>query len=713
MKSSIVLPLVLLSGLAGGYVMGRRVRVGGEASAVSVAAKVGPGVPAVPSGKSVEVRERKAVVAATGAVAARGGPVVQRLLADFDRRKPIESKLRMLQRILAASPEEVGEMVRGMSGRWRNDPGWREAREAAVQRWVAVAPDEALAWVRSGAREGGQQEGPQVLGALAAIDPERALKEARHMGSSQQQREAMQSVLHAIAQFDPQRAMQMSEGLPGQIRGGVVSAVFDSWAGRDPSGAAAAAMELKETNQRMQAIQTVMHHFTEHDPTGALSWVRSLPEAGMRQNMMRQFFGQLAHRDPEQALALTADLPKHQQLQMQKEMIGGWARRDPEAAEQWILSRSNTIEQQQLILASVGQLTWGNPERSAALVSKLASGSARDNALQELVRMWHWSDSTAAQEFTRTLPEVEQQRLRSTIAESLAWRSPDEAIAFLKDNPLDDPAHHAWSNLAGAIADQSSPEKALEWARGLEDEATRMRAMPEIFSRMAMQDPAAAAREVASLPPGASREESLARIGGAWAGTNFEDALVWARSLTGKDRESALGTVLTQGAMHQPDSAARQYGDLLASVPAGEKPADSFVNAAASIAGAYFAEDQSKAAAWVSGLPQEDARAAASRALAQHWLQYDAPSASEWIGTLPQGKARDEAVKSLVSRIAASDPAMAFEWAATVGDESGRASSLEAALRSWRKMDADAARTAISSVNWPDEEKARWMEKLR
>lgn len=713
MKSSILLPLVLLGGLAGGYGVGRRVGVDREAPGDSTVVKVEPGVPSAPGGKGGAAKERKAVVPATGAVAAVGGPVVQRLLADFDRRKPIESKLRMLQRIMSASPEEVGELVRGLSGRWRNDPGWREAREAAVQRWVAVAPDEALAWVKSGARESGKQEAWHVLGALAAIDPERALKEARLMGSSQQQREAMQSVLHSIAQSDPQRALQLSEGMPGQMRGFVMSGVFDSWAGRDPSGAAAAAMELKDRGQRTQAMQTVMNHFAEQDPAGALSWARSLPEAGMRQNMLRQFFGHLSHRDPERALALTADLPKHQQFQMQKEMIGGWMRRDPEAAEEWILLRSNTIEQQQLILASVGQLTWNNPERSAALVSKLAPGSARDNALQELIRVWHWSDSTAAQEFTRTLPEVEQQRLRSTIAESLAWRSPDEAIAFLKDNPLDDPAHHAWSNLAGAIADQASPEKALEWARGLEDEATRMRALPEIFSRMAMQDPAAAAREVASLPAGASREESLARVGGAWAGTNFDDALAWARSLTGKDRESALGTVLTQGAMHQPDSAARQYGDLLASVPAGEKPADSVVIAAASIAGAYFAEDQSKATAWVAALPQEDARAAAAQALAQQWTQYDAPAASEWIGTLPQGKARDEAVKALVGRIAASDPAMAFEWAATVGDESGRAGSLEIALQSWRKMDAEAARTAISAVNWPDEEKARWMEKLR
>jgi hypothetical protein len=115
----------------------------------------------------------------------------------------------------------------------------------------------------------------------------------------------------------------------------------------------------------------------------------------------------------------------------------------------------------------------------------------------------------------------------------------------------------------------------------------------------------------------------------------------------------------------------------------------------------------------VAGLPQEDARAAASRTLAEQWAQYDAPGASEWIGTLPSGKPRDQAVRALVNRIAGSDPAMAFEWAATVGDEGARTASIEATIQSWRKLDAEAARAAVGGADWPEEEKARWLEKLR
>jgi hypothetical protein len=713
MKPAALLPLLLVAGLSGGYVLGRR--TGGGATPPSPPAAATP--PPQPPGQTKSnplagAGARAATAASAGIAVGNGGPSVQALLAGFDQKKPVESNLRILQKILAAKPQELGEIVRGMAGTWRNDPGWQQAKQAALQRWVQIAPDEALAWAR--ATKGTQSfEAVGVYGALAAIDPARALTEAKAVGSPMLQRQALQAVLETIAQTDPQRALRLSDDLPGNLQQRIAYTVYDAWATRDPAGAAAGLGQLKDVNQRRNALYAVMNQWGQRDPAGALAWARQVPEPGMRLEAMRHVFGQMGGRDPEQALAMASDLPKHQQVQMHKAVLGGWAQSDPEAAEKWIMGRTDKIEQQQMILAAVDYLDWMAPDRAGAMLTKLAPGSARDQALQNLVRNWSWNDAAGARDFTQSLPEAEQKRLHATVAEALAGRNPEEAMDYLKEHPIDDPAHEAWARLARSITDQASPEKALEWARGLEDEVTRRKALPEIFSLMAASDPAAAARAVLDLPAGSSREESLARIGGQWAGNNFEDALGWARGLSGKDRESALGAVLNQGAPHQPTSAATQYDSLLADVPAGQKPADSFLSAAATIAGAYFAEDQSKAAAWVASLPQPDAQAAAAQRLAEQWAQYDAPAASEWIGTLPTGKARDQAVGALVGRIAASDPAMAFEWAATVEDTTARGSLLENTLQAWRKLDPDAARDAVNTTAWPEEEKIRWLEKVR
>jgi hypothetical protein len=222
-----------------------------------------------------------------------------------------------------------------------------------------------------------------------------------------------------------------------------------------------------------------------------------------------------------------------------------------------------TIEQQQMIRVAAGALRWMDPGRASEVVSKLDPGPARDQEPQDLFNDWTRSDAKAAQAFLHTLPEEEQQRLHLSMARALIQSDPEQAIAYLKDQPVDDPAHGISGNLARAIADQSSPEKALEWARGLQDEASRQQALPEIFSRMAAQDRAKAAEEALRFPASSSREESLVCIGGVWARNDFHDALAWARGLTGKDRESALGAVLTQGAPYQPTTAAAEYAEML------------------------------------------------------------------------------------------------------------------------------------------------------
>jgi len=716
MKPAAIIPLVLLAGLAGGYFLGRQ--AGLSAGHRSARAPV-PAAATTPEPGAAQPAVKppgpKGAGAPAGAAGRGGQAAVRALLAGFNRRKPVESNLRVLQKILAASPEQLSDIVRGMAGGpWRNDPGWQQAKQAALQRWVEISPEAALAWAKAPKQQGiDAHEAAVVFGALAETDPARAFAEARALGSTALQRASLHSVIDSIAQTDPRAALRLSAELPGSQQQNMTWLIFNVWAQQDPSGAAAGLDQLKDGPQRRNAIQSVMHQWAERDPEAALAWLQGVPEANTRLDAMRNLFARLGQRDPQQALAMAEGLTGTQQKQVHQALLGGWVQTDPEAVDQWIRSRPDTSDKQQLIKFALNFSEALTPERAASLAGTLNPGPHRDEAMQNLMRQWGQSDPAQARAFLDTLPEAEQKRLIPAMAQSLAQNSPDEAIAYLKEHPIDDPAHHVWQNLAGIIADQSTPEKALAWARELPDEVTQRRVIPEILGRLADQDPQAAAREALSLTSTTVREESLTRIGNQWASANFNEALDWARSLTGKDRENALGTVMIQGAHQQPGVAASQYTSLLADVPAGEKPADAMIDAAGAIAGTYFAENQEKAAAWVSSLGQADARAAATQALAAQWARYDAVSASEWIGTLPGGKPRDGAVRSLVNGIAESDPAMAFEWAATVQDESARHSLLEKTLQSWRTLDPAAARDTILSTDWPEAEKTRWLESVR
>jgi len=710
MKPALWLCCTLLTGLGGGYFFGRQAgHQGTRAAAGSAAAAAAEEAEAAGTRTAAGSAPKSAAAAGT---AGRGAAAVQSLLAGFDRKKPVESNLRLLQKILAASPEQLADIVRGTSGSWRNDPGWNQAKDAAMQRWVEVAPDAALAWARQAHRQG-DHRAERVFGVLAETDPARALAEAKALGPSSLRQRALHHVMDSIARTDPQEALRISAELPRSISQGMTWSIFHAWSQLDPAGAAAGIAQLTDLNQRQQAIQSVAYQWAERDPSAALAWIQSVPETNMQLQAMQNIFGRLGQLDPQQALTLAETLPGNRQRQAHQALLGGWCQSDPAAVEEWLRGRPEGADKQQLIKFALNFAEALTPERAASLAGTLAPGPNRDEAMKNLMGHWAHTDPAQARAFLDTLPQGEHQRLIPIVANGMAQNSPEDAIAFLQKHPIEDPAHPLWQNIAATLTDQTSPAKALAWARELPDEVTQRKVLPEILSRLAGQNPQEAAREALALTSPGVREESLARIGNQWGQDNFQEALGWARTLTGKDRENALGAVLNQGANQEPSLAASHYTSLLAEVPAGETPADSLMNAARSITSTYFSENQEKATAWVATLSQEDARATATQELASRWVYYDAVAASEWIGTLPGGKPRDQAVSSLVNGIADSDPAMAFEWAATVREEADRASLLERSLSSWRKLDPETARQAVLNTSWPEEEKTKWLMKLR
>jgi hypothetical protein len=601
-----------------------------------------------------------------------------------------------------------------MSGFDRNEPGWAAAKLALLDRWVEIAPDAALAWARQSVQKGAQtHDVSRVFSSLAQVDPNRALAEAKSLLSPTSKKNALQSVINVIAQIDPERALDMIDSLKGPYWQSIRYHGFSLWAARDPTGAAARVATLNDRDVKSTALRAVISAWSQRDPDAALSWLKGVSEPDLRQRAESDLFENVGSLDPQRAVALAAALPKDRQTAMIKTIVGGWAQSDPEAAEAWILSRTDKDEQQQMIIAATNSLDFMAPDRAASLLDKLSPGSMRDSAMSRLIQSWARTDHAGAVAFTKTLPEKEQMRLRGALAKALADSNPDAAMAYIKENPLDDPADREWTSLARIIAERSSPEKALAWAHGLNDLVTKEKALDAVLETMARQDPEKAANEAAKLPEGTTREQSVAKISGNWAQNDFDDALTWARGLSGKDRESAVGAALREGAPHQPIAAATQYSTLLEAVPAGQQPANSLIKAAKSIAEAYFMEDGKAALAWATTLPQEDARTAAVAEVAAQWVESDVGGASEWIQTLPKGRPRDEAVDSLVRKIAPSDPEAAFRWAVTVQDEASRESLLKAAVRSWRKSDPAGAVAAINAAPWSDADKALWLEKIK
>jgi hypothetical protein len=636
------------------------------------------------------------------------------LLAAFDRRNPLDSKLALLQHLRDASPADLAGMASEMAGPGRSDPAWDQLKRAVLERWVELAPDEAIAWAKSSPKTGERfSQAAEVFGILANVDPGRAMAEAQKVANPALKDQAMQAVVTAMAGTDPASAFELGRTLTRDQQWSVFGNLFGAWADKDPAAATAALLTVKDENVRDQASRTLLSRWAQHDPARALAWARNVSEPSMRISCLRGYFSVVGQRDPEGAIAQISELPRSQQPGFLVNVLGNWMQTDHDAAIAWVTSRPNSLERQQLLKSAVGFAGLLTGEQTSLLVSQLAPGSARDQALKQLIGNWTWTDPEAAIAFTETLPVAERLRLHEDMAQSLASHDPEKAIEYLKEHPIDDPASEAWGELAGSLARKEGPAKALEWANALPDEGSRRKALPMILARMMVENPAEAARQAALVPDEATRSACLSEVAKSWANTGAEEALTWARGLSGRDRETAMAEVLGKGAPYQPVTAASQFDEVLAAIPAGTKPAERLVGAAAGIARAYFFENEQAAIRWATQITDVDARAAAVGGLVEQWVEYDSPAASAWISTLPEGKPRDAAVGQLVGRIASSDPSSAFAWAATANDPDTRSNLLQTSLTSWRSLDAAAARTAIELADWPQEEKAKWLEKVK
>ena len=79
----------------------------------------------------------------------------------------------------------------------------------------------------------------------------------------------------------------------------------------------------------------------------------------------------LGQRDPQQAVAMAENLTGPLQRQVHSALLGGWVQSDPEAVDQWIRSRPEGGDKQDLIKYALNFTEALTPERAAALADTL------------------------------------------------------------------------------------------------------------------------------------------------------------------------------------------------------------------------------------------------------------------------------------------------------------------------------------------------------
>ncbi|MEN8772293.1 MAG: hypothetical protein ABF379_04030 [Akkermansiaceae bacterium] len=277
--------------------------------------------------------------------------------------------------------------------------------------------------------------------------------------------------------------------------------------------------------------------------------------------------------------------------------------------------------------------------------------------------------------------------------------NPDIAISWL-DNPDNKMVKLPFMGqiLAGSIAKEwvrQDSDAALKWAESLPD-SQKAGAFSGVLGSLASTDPRKAASLASDLAPGGSREHIIGEIAQSWARTSPQEALDWATTLTGKERERALASGIEELAKADRQSAA-QFVEALDSKEQA--------NYLKSVSSSWANEEPAEAAEWVMDLASEfesnDAVGSALGDVLWKWTKQDPQAAGTWLNEQEKGPTLDGAITGLAGAAFEQDPEASLSWATQISNEGLRGISITVGLGAWMQRDAEAAKQWAGANNIP------------
>lgn len=295
------------------------------------------------------------------------------------------------------------------------------------------------------------------------------------------------------------------------------------------------------------------------------------------------------------------------------------------------------------VVLAVQFLSWNHKETASAASFPIHSRQQQGND-----REMKWKNQTPG-----TTPEQGSAASAPSLQTALAEKDPARRKELLRQWALSVPL-----SVIGEM---------MERVGSLSEPPLLSEARYALATRWAAREPAAAAamlREHAGPLPGMpdGNPEWVDLLGGVaaqWGDADANQAVKWVRSLPdGAAKSEALAQV---------DYQLRKSVDKLA------------------------ANDPQAAAAWVRGLPADEAVEGAMTSLAKTWAQKDPAAAVAYTASLAPGNARNRATAAAVSTWAFAQPVQAAQWVGQLSEGPVRENAMEALLAAWANNDAGAA----------------------
>jgi hypothetical protein len=561
------------------------------------------------------------------------------------------------------------------TGAWALLEKWEQGsyRKQFLHAWAQVDAGGAISWAE-GLGEVGTYWTNEIVAGLVPDNMAAFMKILPRLKPDQIGTEQVGTAFRLLAADDPAAAVRLLEGLGGsekQNRG--ISSVGEGWARRDPKAAYAWAKELTDPAQRESALRGVFRTWAETDPQGTAARLDELK------------------KDPAMTNAAAGESPV-------RAIVRAWAAQDPKAAAAWLRTRAeeagaengndlsfrdllqseilptrdewNAMEVAELIRKPGEKLVTEGSDKNSPFNNGMIYGYVDDDGnitettgrfggdsspLNPKGNPFQFQTSRAVRianpaqafdELSKQPGDASRQNVLHEIASQ--WAEQDPKAAMTKLHETTDPwlklgLIDALTNLARQTND---PLLAGETAKAFTDSYRGQRIVTEIYTNLAMRDPARAQ---------------------AMMNSDIDTGV----------KTSIASALVTQQATYDPAGA----------VAWATQQTDEKVQAGAMMAAlkSWAGADAYGASEWLANQPGGPLREAAVRGLVQSLREYYPDEALQWAGTLSDPQQRENQQYGIVQNLIWQDPARAKDLAAGLQLSEPKRKSLDKMIQNREK----------------------------
>jgi hypothetical protein len=414
---------------------------------------------------------------------------------------------------------------------------------------------------------GAETDGLAPFAALAAADPQEALRTAGLVAHATLRRAALKSVLQAwsreepaaawdyarnnvedadlrqsllvqLARRRPEEALAAAAELPDAQRVAIWPEIF-RWI-RDPNLIRAQFADVPYEQWPPEAAGTIVRALALDSPTTAAEWTDALPESTFRNGAIAVLC--MDHPSPEN-LWRAQVLPSQDRKKLMERLARGWGQENPLEAFQVVGGLPATPEGIEFVEQVMQHQLEASGQSAAAstLIDALPPGPMQTAAIVQVAGDLAKTHPLDALAWIQEQPSGHDQAWEQILS-TWAQTDPGQAIAYVVQQPAEDLERGLRTVLPGLI--DADPVRAAGLIDSLPERQLRADATASLVQGWARRDPVGAEHWLQSLPPGPSSQRAAQAFATSAAPYHPELAWAWAQSLEDPiARQDALKTV--------------------------------------------------------------------------------------------------------------------------------------------------------------------------